>query len=258
MAYALITGASGGIGWSLAKELASRKHDVLLVARSAEKLRENALYLTEKFSVKADFLPTDLSAPGSAENVISWVEKKDYPVDILVNNAGFGLWGNLADMSSEELQQMMQLNMLTLVNLCKAAIPLLKQHNKSYILNVGSTAAYQAIPTLTTYAATKAFVLLFSRGLRHELMGSSISVSCLNPGTTTTGFIDRAHMMDSIRKKSERVTMDPAVVARIGVNGMFAGKAEIIPGALNWISAKLAELMPKSVPEKIAHSLYKG
>ena len=256
MPFALITGASGGIGWAIAKELASRKHHVLLVARSTESLQKNVLELKNQYRVEADYLSLDLSIPGAALKVNEWLEQKGYAIDMLINNAGFGFWGNLEDIPREEVNQMMQLNMVTLADLCKLLIPALKKNNKAYILNVASTAAYQAVPTLTTYAATKAFVVLFSRGLRWEQKGGPISVSCLSPGTTSTGFIDRAKM-DKIRSKAEKVTMKPEDVARIAVNGMYAGKSEIIPGALNWISSKLAELMPKVVPEMIARNLYK-
>jgi short-subunit dehydrogenase len=123
-------------------------------------------------------------------------------------------------------------------------------------MNVSSTAAYQAVPTLSTYAATKAFVLLFTRGLRHELKGSSVSVSCLSPGATSTGFIDRANL-GMLKEKAEKFSMEADEVARIAVKGMFAGKAEIIPGLLNWVSVKAVKHLPKGLTEQIAANLYK-
>ena len=177
--------------------------------------------------------------------------------DVLINNAGFGSWGNIKDISRDELNQMMQLNMLTLADLCKVLIPVLEGQSKAFILNVCSTASYQAIPTLATYAATKAFVLLFTRGLRWDLKGTTISVSCLSPGATSTGFMDRAHMNSSLKEKAEKFEMTPEAVAKIGLRGMFAGKAEIIPGLINSISVKAVELMPKSWTERIAGNLYK-
>jgi hypothetical protein len=104
---------------------------------------------------------------------------------------------------------------------------------------------------------TKAFVLLFTRGLHLELKGTSVSVSCLSPGTTTTGFNDRARLSDRIKATAEKFTMDPEVVAKKAIDGMFAGKMEIIPGFTNWISAKFAEILPKTIPEKIAAGIYK-
>jgi short-subunit dehydrogenase len=121
---------------------------------------------------------------------------------------------------------------------------------------VASTASYQAVPTLATYAATKGFVVLFTRGLRMELKGTPISVTCLSPGATSTNFIDRAGM-ESMKEKAEKFSMKPEAVAKIAIDGMFKGKAEILPGFVNWISVQLTYFMPKAIPEKIAEGLYK-
>ena len=256
MAFALITGASGGIGWAMARELASRKRDVLLLARSEEVLKKNALELHHKFGITADYLAIDLSLPNVALKVRDWLDQKNYGIDVLINNAGFGSWGGLKDIARDELNQMMQLNMLTLADLCKVLLPELERNTRAYILNVASTASYQAVPTLATYAATKAFVLLFSRGLRWELKGTPVSVSCLSPGSTSTGFIDRANM-GMLKEKAEKFSMTADEVAKIAIRGMFANQAEIIPGLMNWTTAKVVPLLPKSWPEKIAMNLYK-
>jgi uncharacterized protein len=146
--------------------------------------------------------------------------------------------------------------MQTLADFCKIMLPDLERQKKAYILNVSSTAAYQAVPTLSTYAATKAFVLLFTRGLRHELKGSSVSVTCLSPGATSTGFIDRANL-GMLKERAEKFSMKPEEVARIAVKGMFAGKAEVVPGFLNWISVGFVKHLPKPLTEQIAANLYK-
>ena len=257
MAFALITGASGGIGLALARELASQKHDVLLIARSEGKLKTCCDEIRSQFQVQADYLTLDLAKIDSALEVAQWLQQKNYTIDILINNAGFGSWGNFKDIPRDELNQMMQLNMLTLADLSKVLIPQLKANAKAYILNIGSTASYQAVPTLATYAATKSFVLLFTRGLRWDLKDTTISVSCISPGTTSTGFMDRAHMNESLKKKAEKVTMTPEAVAKIAIRGMFDGKSEIIPGLINWVSVKMAAILPKSLLESIAGSLYK-
>ena len=256
MPFALVTGASGGIGLALAKELASRKHDVLLVARTAESLRKNAEDIHQRFGVQADYLAVDLSAPHAAAEVYQWTRRKNYTIDILINNAGFGSWGTFDEIDEKEFNGMMQVNMVTLAELCRAFLPELRQQPKAYILNVASTAAYQAVPTLSLYAATKGFVLLLTRGLNHELRGTSVSASCLSPGPTSTGFIDRANL-GMIRERAEKFSMTPEAVAKAALKGMYAGKAEIIPGLPNWLSAKLAEIVPKGIPEGIAKNLYK-
>lgn len=257
MNYALITGASGGIGLCIARELAKRKINLLLVARSANTLSTICSELEKEFGIKADYLAVDLSQANSTITITDWLKSKSYHVSILVNNAGYGIWNTVENTPADQLNNMMQLNMNAVVNLCHAMLPLLKDQSKSYILNVASTAAYQAVPTLATYAATKAFVVLFTRGLRVELKESNISVTCLSPGATSTNFVDRAGMDNSLKQRAEKFSMKPEAVAKIGIDGMFKGKAEVLPGFVNWISVQMTYFMPKSIPEKIASGLYK-
>ncbi len=254
--YALITGASSGIGLALAHELASRKHNVLLVSRSADKLNAICVDLGAKFSIDAQYLVADLSSDAGVNSTLSWLKENNLGINILINNAGYGIWGAVEVLPITDIENMMHLNMHTMVKFCHALIPELKKHHQSYILNVASTAAYQAVPTLSVYAASKAFVILFTRALRWELKGSSISVSCLSPGTTSTGFMDRAKMK-ALEARAEKFSMSADVVARIAIAGMLKEKAEIIPGFINWISVKLTYLVPKFITEKIARDLYK-
>jgi uncharacterized protein len=256
MPYALITGASSGIGLELAEQLAKKKIDLLLVARSEDKLKEICNKFQSTYQIKATYLSIDLSASDAIPKVENWILKNSFAVNILINNAGYGIWGRVDATARESLTNMMQLNMNVVATLCHALIPELKKHNQSYILNVASTAAYQAVPTLSTYAASKAFVVLFTRGLRLELRDSSVSVSCLSPGATSTNFIDRAGM-NSLKEKAEKFSMSAKDVAQIAINGMFNKKAEILPGFVNWISVQLTYLMPKFIPERIAAGLYK-
>jgi short-subunit dehydrogenase len=255
--YALITGASGGIGLSLATELAKLKANLLLVARSEDKLSALAKDLSSRYQVKAEYLPIDLTKPSAAQEIVDWVNKNAFPVNILVNNAGYGLWGAVEKTPLDKLHNMMQLNMNAVVDLTYLLLPVLRKEQQSYILNVASTAAYQAVPTLATYAATKSFVLLFTRGLRKELVASNVSVTCLSPGATSTDFIDRAGMNSAIKEKAEKFTMTSEAVAKIALKGMFKKKAEVIPGFVNWLSVQLTYLMPKAIPENIAEGLYK-
>jgi len=256
MAFALITGASGGIGLSMARELAKRKIDLLLVARSEDKLLATKKELEEKYKVKVEFLSADLSKPGGVSVVTDWISKNSFAVNILINNAGYGIWGAVEKTPWAQLSNMMQLNMATLAELCHAMIPELKKHSNSYILNVASTAGYQAVPTLATYAASKSFVILFTRGLRKELKGSPISVTCLSPGATSTGFVDRAGM-GVLKERAEKFSMSADQVAKIAVNGMFNRKAEVITGFINWLSVQFTYLLPKNLIENIAAGLYK-
>jgi len=258
MSYALVTGASKGIGKSIAEELARMGNDLILVARSENTLKELSEVLKQKYSVKVDYLALDLALPNAANEVYNWCSSKGYGIHILVNNAGYGLWGRFDELDLIKQEEMLQLNMHTLVQLTRAFIPTLKSEKKSYILNVASTAAYQAVPTLSLYAASKSFVLLFTRGIRLELKNSSISVSCLCPGPTSTNFVDRAGMSDAIKKKADAFGMSPEAVAKIAVKAMFKGKAEIVPGLLNKITVWFTAFVPKSIPENIAVNLYKN
>jgi short-subunit dehydrogenase len=257
MNYALVTGASKGIGKSIAEALAAKGKNLLLVSRSEEALKEVSLFIHQRYNVQVDYLAIDLSDPKSTSTILTWLAAKQYSIDVLVNNAGYGLWGKFEARSIESHNEMLQLNMLTVVQLTYALIPQLKQHPKSYILNVASTAAYQAVPTLSLYAASKSFVLLFTRGIRLELKDSGISVSCLCPGPTATDFVERAGMSAAIKKKSDTFSMTSDEVAKIGVDALYKGKAEIIPGLLNKIIVVFTALAPKWVTEKIANDLYK-
>jgi short-subunit dehydrogenase len=257
MNYALITGASKGIGKSIAQALAAKGNNLLLVSRSEETLKELSTFITQHYKVKTDYLAIDLATADAAERVYNWHTGKGYTINILVNNAGYGLWGKFDSLSIESQNEMLQLNVLTLIQLTHKLLPDLKKHPRAYILNVASTAAYQAVPTLSLYAASKSFVLLFTRGIRLELKDTNVSVSCLCPGPTATDFVERAGMSEYIRKKSDTFSMTADAVAKIGVIGMYKGKPEIIPGLLNKIIVIVTALVPKFITEKIATDLYK-
>ncbi len=256
MSYALITGSSKGIGKAIAECLAKRKYDLLLVARSENLLQQVAKEINDKYKVDVKWLSLDLSRLDSASQVKNWVVQNNFSVSVLVNNAGYGLWGNFHELSLEEQNDMVQLNVGTLINLTYLMIPVLQKEPKAYILNTGSMAGLQAIPTLNLYAASKAFVNTFTRALAHELKQTNISVSLLAPGSVDTNFVERSGMLH-MQKMSDKMAMTAEVVADISVKGMFKGKREIVPGFSNRFGALMVRLLPKSVIEKIASSLYK-
>ncbi|SFW76862.1 SDR family NAD(P)-dependent oxidoreductase [Chitinophaga sancti] len=256
MNYALITGASKGIGRSLATVLAKKKYNLILVARSTSELQVVSSELITKYGVQVEYIALDLSTPTAAGELFEWVQQKSYNISILVNNAGYAVWGEFDATSLDDQNRMLQVNMQTPVALCHHFLPMLRQQPAAYIMNVASTAAYQAVPTLSTYAASKAFMLLFTRGLRADLKGSNVSVTCLSPGPVNTNFIDRAGMQ-AIKATAEKYGMMPDDVARIAVKGMFAKKSELVPGVLNAATAFFTRLVPKAMVEKIAGNLYK-
>ncbi|MDO3626788.1 SDR family oxidoreductase [Mucilaginibacter sp. BT774] len=253
--YALITGASSGIGRSFALQLAQEGYHVMLTARSGPNLKDLAEYIRSNYKVGTNILALDLSKVNAAARIKQWCEELDIAPSILINNAGFGLWGDFPELDLEEQVNMHRLNTEALIRLTHTMLPLLAKNEKSYILNVSSTAAYQAVPTLSIYAASKAFVLSFSRALCYELKQTGISVSCLCPGPTDTGFAKRAGL-DALADLAEKFNMSPDDVAAAGLKGLFKGKAEIVPGALNKISATVVRHAPKKIIERLAAGLY--
>jgi len=254
--YAVITGASKGIGKAMAYSLASRNYNLLLVARSATDLNQLKKDVEERYGIRAEVFPVDLAVPGAALEVKEWINGHSFPVSVLINNAGYGLWGPFENLELDQQLNMLQLNINTVIELTFFLLPLLKKESASFILNVSSTAAYQSVPTLGLYAASKAFVLSFSRSLRYELKNSPVSVTCLCPGPVDTGFAERAGL-NALSKMAARFNMQPAEVAEIAVKGMFSRKSEIIPGAINVISAYANRFLPKSFIENAAAGIYK-
>lgn len=250
MNYALITGASKGIGKEMALELASRKCNLVLVARSEDALDKLSTEIKTLHGVECSYVLADLTDQQGIDKVVQLIEEKKLPINILINNAGYGLWGSLEKTELSATKDMMQINMMTPVELSYRMIPIMKASGQqSYILNVASTAAYQAVPTLAVYSASKAFMVLFTRGLRLELKNENISVTCLSPGTTETNFMNAAGMTasPSIIKKASKVIMKADVVAKFAIDGMFAKKNEIIPGWLNKISVAMTYFVPKAL-----------
>lgn len=254
--YALITGASKGIGKSMALQLASAGYNLLLIARSGTELEELSIQIQNKYQVRVSYLAIDLSENNASKEVAGWCKNQTSQLSILINNAGFGLWGNFEDLVLADQLNMLQLNINAVVELSHLLLLVLKQQKQAYILNIASTAAYQALPTLAVYAATKTFILSYSRALRFELKDSPVSVSCLCPGPTDTGFASRAGM-DALTDLANKFNTPPEEVARVGLKGMFNKKAEIIPGFLNKLSAFGANHLPKSLIERISASLFR-
>ena len=256
MHYALITGASKGIGKAMAHELASRKVNLLLVARSGSLLAELAETLVKQYGINAAFLAIDLSSPSAPMDIFKWVSSREFPVNILINNAGYGLSGDFASYTAEEHGEMMRVNMRAPVELTSLLLPLLRVQKAAYILNVASSAAYQAVPGLSVYAASKAFIVSFSRGLAHELRNTSISVTVVSPGGTDTDFANRAQVSEKAVKAGEKLNMTAEAVAKIAINAMFDRKKEVITGFVNKLGAFLVWVLPKRLVEATAAGIY--
>lgn len=256
MFYAIITGASKGIGKAIAEELAARKINLILIARSEPLLTQVASDLTNRYGVQTDIFPIDLALPNAPVQIATWVKEKGYAVNMLINNAGYGLSGSFEKYDAAAHADMMQVNMTTPVALIRLFLSELKNHPKSYILNIASAAAYQAVPGLTVYAASKSFLVSFSRGLRYELRNTHISVTVVSPGGTDSDFANRAQVSEKAVKAGEKLNMTAEAVAKQAVDAMIAEEAEIITGFVNKLGAFLVWLLPKKLAEKMASGIY--
>jgi short-subunit dehydrogenase len=256
MSYALITGASKGIGRAIALELAKRNYDLLLTARSSDLLKDVAEEIKVIYSVEIHFMTLDLSENNAPLKLYNWCIENNYRVSILINNAGYGICGLFQNSSVEENTSLIHLNVIAPTQLCQLFIPLLQQHLQAYILNIASTASYQATPYLAVYASSKAYIQKFSRSLSHELSTKGISVTCISPGPTDTDWAKTASVPAKALKIAAKLNMQPAKVAEIAVKSMLAKKTEVVPGFVNKLGVFMAWLTPKRISEKFAASLY--
>jgi len=256
MSYALVTGAAKGIGKAIAAELALRGYNLLLVDIDKPGLTQTAQVLREISRRTIYTLSLDLTRPDAIDTLWQWTASFHDDLQVIVNNAGYGLNSAFADTAIEQHLNLVDLNIKAQLKISHAFLPVLQQFPKAWLLNVGSTTCYQSVPYLASYAASKAFVISFTRSLRYELRHTGVSVSCLSPGSTDTDFVNRAGMSDRIKKTADRFNMTPQQVAAIAVKGLFKGKAEIIPGFTNKLNAWLPKFFPKSFVEKIAARIY--
>ena len=251
---ALITGASGGIGEELAHLLAAAHIDVVLVARSRDKLAALAVDLVRSHGVQAHVIAQDLALPSAPEAIVQDLAARGLPVDILINNAGFGTYGLFAGTPAEEEARLIQVNITALTMLTKLLLPPMLQRRHGRILNVASTAAFQPGPLMAVYYASKAYVLSFSEALSNETSGTGVTVTCLCPGPTRTGFQERAGMQES-RLLSTLAVASAAEVARAGFDGMMAGQAIVVPGVVNRIGVQAIRVTPRAIVRRMIRSI---
>ena len=251
---ALITGASGGIGYELAKLFAQDRYNVVLVARSAPKLAQFADELQHQFSISAKSIALDLTAAPAPQFLFDQLQREGIAVDILVNNAGYGVLGEFAKVSLEESLGQIQLNVTALTHLTKLFLgPMIERHSGK-IMNVGSTAGFQPGPLMAVYYATKAYVISFSEALANELKGSGVTVTCLCPGPTDTGLTARAGTGNTVLFKKMR-PMDAKTVARDGYRGLMAGKTIVISGFRNWLLAETVRFSPRKLVTAVSRKI---
>ena len=245
---ALVTGASAGLGVEFARQLSKRGHRLVLAARRKDRLDELAKELG-----KARAVAIDLSKKDSAARLLADLEANGETVDLLVNNAGFGLIGRFAELDAKRERQMIDLNVGTLADLCRAVAPQMIARKRGGILNVASTAAFQPGPKMAVYFATKAFVLSLSEALHEELKPHGVKVSCLCPGPTRTEFGEVAGFGGN--GMFDKVAMNAPEVVKAGLDGLEKNKAVVIPGLINKTVAVSGHFAPRSVVRKIAGAI---
>jgi short-subunit dehydrogenase len=253
---ALITGASFGIGLELARVFAREGYNLVLVARSADKLRQLASELEKLHGTRSLILAVDLTEPGSPAYLLDQTKRADIQVDVLVNNAGFGQYGLFVDNDLEECLQQIQLNVTTLTHLTRLYLPAMVERKSGRIMNVASAAAFQPGPLMAVYFATKAYVLHFSEALANELNGTGVTVTSLCPGATATEFHKRAKATGMRMLKMG--AMDAKTVAEDGYRGLMAGRPVVISGFKNWLVAQSVRFSPRRLVTAIARKTQEG
>lgn len=248
---ALVTGASGGIGAAIARELASRGCELVLIARSAGRLHELADDLGEEHDIATQVLVADLLTGGGVAAVIQRLDDTSRPVDLLVNNAGFGAATRFVEMDADNAASQIELNVTALVRLTHAVLPRLIADGRGGILNVSSVGGFQPVPLMAVYAATKAFVTSFTEAVHEEVRGTGVHVTTLCPGFTRTEFAQVAGAEEAASRIPDVLWQEPGPVAAAGVDGVERGRSLVVPGNLNKIAAAISQMTPSSVSRRI-------
>ncbi len=248
--WALVTGASAGIGTALARELAAGGTNLVLTARRRDRLEALAAELS---NVRVEVCIADLAQPHAPDEVFAFTESKGIVVDLLVNNAGFGAYGEFSKVELVRLLEMVQVNTSAVVHLTHLYLQGMIARKRGDVLILASTAAFQAVPYISTYAATKAFDLLFAEGLAEEMRPYGIRVCALCPGPTTSEFAEVA----AHPARTARTFETAEKVARVGLEALAAGKSSVVSGLGNKLGAVGASIAPRRLVTRVAAKLYR-
>jgi uncharacterized protein len=250
----LITGASSGIGEAFARKLTAQGRNVLLVARSEDKLITLCNELGRMHSVRAQHMALDLSLPDSPAHLFEETQKRGLVVDLLVNNAGFGAFGDFLTIDLQRQLNMIDLNIKAVVALTYLFLEPMRERKQGAVINVASTAAFQPVPFMQTYAATKAFVLSFSEALWEENRSYGVTVMALCPGVTETNFFEAARG----RKPPARASQKPEEVVDAAMRGLAARKSSIVSGWTNFFMVEAERFVPRSLIVRAAGRMMRG
>jgi uncharacterized protein len=250
--WALVTGASAGIGVALAEELAAGGTKLVLTARRKDRLDGLAHRLNSTYKVATEVFPADLADSNAPEKIFAFTKEKGIDIDLLINNAGFGQYGELHTVETRRLLEMVQVNCHAVVHLTRLYLPEMIARRRGDILILASTASFQAVPYISTYAATKAFDLLFAEGLAEEMKPYGIRVCALCPGSTESEF----HIVSG-QEKFKRRAETAEKVAHTGLKALAAGKSYVISGLGNYLGTHGERLVPRRFVTKVAANLFK-
>jgi short-subunit dehydrogenase len=255
--YALITGASSGIGLALAEALARRGRHLLLIARQRDALESIACELSQRFGVEVLFRCCDLAEPLQVSGLLMELEQGERQFDLLVNNAGIGTSGSFVDQDWGREQELIELNILAMARLCHAIGGMMARQGGGQILNIASIAGFQPGAWMSNYYASKAYVLHFSEGLREELRARNVKVSVLCPGPTRTAFIRGAQLRLG-KLNDSKLMMSPEEVALVAVRALEKNRAIIIPGWRNRLSTLFPRLAPRWLVRRLFGRVIRG
>ncbi len=248
--WALVTGASSGLGVDFAHLLSGEGYNIILVARREERLREVKADLEQKYDIRAEVISMDLAETEAPLDLYKEINKRGHRVEVLINNAGFGLYGRFSEIDREQELDMLKLDILTVTDLTKLFVRDMIERDSGYILQLSSVGAYQPTPTYATYSAAKSYVLSFGEALNYELRDTGVSCTVLSPGITKTEFLKVSGQSPSLYQRL--AMMESRDVAHIGVKAMFKGKMSVIPGLFNKISIWSMKLLPDRLKAAIA------
>jgi short-subunit dehydrogenase len=244
----LITGASTGIGAAFARKLAARGRNVLLVARSEDKLIALCNELGRLTSIRAQYVTLDLREPDAGVQLFEETKKRDLEIEMLINNAGFGSMGEFVKLDIDRELEMIQLNVRAVVDLTHRFLGPMRERKRGTIINVASTAAFQGVPYMATYAATKAFVLSFSEAIGEENRLHGIHVMALCPGVTETNFFEAS----KIDRPPMRTIQTAEEVVDTALRGLARQKSVVVSGWTNWLTVEAERFVPRSMVTKVA------
>jgi hypothetical protein len=253
--WALITGASAGIGVALARELAAGGANLVLTARRKERLDNLAAELAAAHKISAEVVAADLAESGAPQKIFAFTLANKIDVELLVNNAGFGAYGEFVAQEPQRLVDMVQVNCSAVVHLTRLYLPGMVQRRRGDVLIIASTASFQGVPYISTYAATKAFDLIFAEGLAEEMRPRGIRVCALCPGSTESEFNQVAGQSSLVASRKRRETAEK--VARVGLQALAAGKSYVISGIGNYLQAHSQRLVPRRLVTRVAGKMFK-